>query len=262
MDVPRLLGDFDWEILDCPKGLKAYGRLERKDAACVQARLRGLGFNGHPLQVDLEPKLPRLAVREARTLEARARRDTTAGFEQSQVRMDEEGRFSLTPSALALTIGEAAESKTIVDAGCGVGGNSIGFARAGCRVIAVDNSELRLAHAKHNASVYSVDSQIEFVCGDVIEILPSLHADILFVDPPWGLDYNRKSTSLSDLPLLDSLLNCACSIPNIWLKLPPSFALQSLPCPVSCAQAMFGRAPGDRHRVKFVWVQLETHCRL
>lgn len=215
-------------------------RLPREAAADLLARLRGLGFGG-PLQVDVRPRLKRPAIRAGRTREARARRAGSPGFSRPGVRLDEEGKFSLTPEALALRLGERAAGRHVTDLGCGCGGNAIGFARSGCRVRAVERSTERLAMAAHNARIYGVADRIEFVQGDA---LTAPIDDLGFVDPPWGGAYDKVHTSLDDLPLVNEL---RARSTELWAKLPPSVDAEGLD-----AEAWFGVGEGDRQRVKFV----------
>ena len=39
---------------------------------------------------------------------------------------------------------------------------------------------------------------------------------------------------------------------EVWLKLPPSF--DPAECPWATPVPVFGQAPGDRERVKFLWL--------
>ncbi|MCO4744716.1 MAG: methyltransferase domain-containing protein [Proteobacteria bacterium] len=216
--------------------------LPRERAADVMARLRGLGF-GAELAVYVRPRLKRPAIRDGRTREARARRDSTPGFTNRGVRSDEEGRFSLTPEVLALRLGKRAEGH-VLDLSCGIGGNAIGFARAGCRVTAVDLDGTRLAMAKHNAKLYGVADRVTFVQADARTV--EVDADLAFIDPPWGGDYNKTRTTLEDLPLLADVLDRGRR--PLWAKVPPSFDARTVD---ASAEAWFGEAAGDRHRVKF-----------
>jgi SAM-dependent methyltransferase len=189
-------------------------------------------------------------VRDARTEDARRRRDTTPGFRRPGTRLDDEGRMSLTPEALALAMGREARALgpdvTVIDAGCGAGGNTIGFALAGCRVLAIERDRERLALARHNVQVYGVTDRVRLFHGDATEA-PSLAGDLLFVDPPWGAAYDRVATPPDAFPLLQALLARRGDRP-LWAKVPPSYA----PPAEASAEAWFGEAPGDRHRVKFV----------
>lgn len=252
LDARRLLGDGFELVQDARGGVTAEAVLPGAAAADVSARMRGLGFDGHRVVCEVEPPLDRKLVRRARTLDAARRRDITAGFTRRGVRVDVEGRYSLTPEALALQLGARARGLHVVDAGCGVGGNAIGFARGGATVTAIELDERRLELARHNAGVYGVAEQIRFIRGDATRVVPELDADVLFVDPPWGTDWNRVGTGLDDLPLLAALLPLAAAFDALWIKVPPSFDTHALPN--ARAQAVFGEAAGDRQRVKFLWL--------
>ncbi|KAF8319396.1 S-adenosyl-L-methionine-dependent methyltransferase, partial [Clavulina sp. PMI_390] len=136
--------------------------------------------------------------------------------------LDEEGWYSVTPERIANQIAERCRCDTIVDAFCGVGGNAIAFAQTCERVIAIDNSPVRLALARHNAVVYGVHERIEFILADfptwarsvqsirskgslspnsspVASASPpsSTKIDIVFLSPPWGGPSYISSTSTS-----------------------------------------------------------------
>ncbi len=246
IDPARLLGP----------GVRADGpayvaALPRDEAADVQARLRNVGLGGQVIHVHVTPHLKRSHVRAARTRDARARRDTTPGFTRSDVHLDEEGRWSLTPEVLALAMGAHAEGRHVIDLGCGVGGNAIGFARAGCTVDAIEADRTRAAMARHNAAVYDVSERITVHHADGLALLPTLRADLIFIDPPWGTEWNREQTTADDFPLLGAAL---ADGREVWAKLPPSFDPRTVPG--SIPAGAFGRACGDRHRVKFVWLRV------
>ena len=209
-------------------------------AAAVAARLRGVGLDGRKL--DVQGELPRAAVRAARTDDARRRRQATAGFERAGAELDAEGRVSLTPERLAMAIAHDPPA-SVVDAGCGCGGNAIAFARRGAQVIAVERDERRLRLARHNAQIYGVAGRIRFIHGDAADYLDA--AEVCFVDPPWGTEWNRERTALDDFPLLAAVRGR----PYI-AKVPPSFDTRTTP--EATPKAWFGLADGDFHRVKFV----------
>lgn len=248
MDAGRLLGAGPWTAGDAVWSAD----LLPADAADLSARLRGLGFDGQPVQVEVRPGLSRTLVRDARTVDARRRRDTTPGFLRPGTKVDDEGRMSLTPEVLAVRLGQQAAALLgpdglVVDAGCGAGGNTIGFARAGLRVLAVERDAERLVMARHNARVYGVVDRIRFVVGDALE---HLRPDALvFVDPPWGADWDRSGAEVPPMPLLDAVV---ASGHRWWAKLPPSYPVHRLG---GTADAWFGEADGDRRRVKFVRVR-------
>lgn len=263
LDVRRLLGPTDelegtWALSRGDHGLDAVAALGGTEAADVAARLRGLGFDGRPVAYEVDPPLSRSLVRRARTHDAARRRATTPSFTRAGTRHDDVGRMSLTPELLAMRMAAWARGRRVVDAGCGIGGNAIAFARAGCSVVAIEADADRLALARHNAGVYGVAEKIEFVHGDALALV-SEHRDaaaILFVDPPWGADWPRDRCGLADLPLLAALLPHASGYGELWAKLPPSFETsQVIQAGQGSVAAMFGEAQGDRRRVKFVLVR-------
>jgi SAM-dependent methyltransferase len=258
VDHERLLGPAAWELTSLADGSREARAVLTSDAAAdLGARLRGIGIDGQAIRCTIEPPLRRSLIRRARTEDARRRRVTSPGFERPGVRLDEEGRWSLTPERLALDIARSADRAPIVDAGCGLGGNAIAFARVGCPVVAIEANAERLALARHNAGVYGVRDHIRFIHGDALTHAMRL-ADrraILFVDPPWGEDWKRERCALVDLPLLAALLPIAENgYAALWAKVPPSFATAELPA--ATPEALFGVAEGDRRRIKFVLLRL------
>lgn len=258
VDAARLLGPGEWSLSLRPDGRRlAQAELGVREAADLDARLRGVGLDGRALEVSVEPKLPRAAVRGARGEEARRRRNTTPGFERKGALLDPEGKISLTPETLADAIARRANRRSVIDATAGCGGNTLAFARAGSRVVAIDDDPRRLEMARHNARLYGVEDRILFVAGDARDIVPKASAwldgdAILFVDPPWGAEWDRTRTRLDDLPLLAALrvLAPAANVEELWAKVPPSFEVATFPG--AAAEAHFGAAPGDFRRVKFV----------
>jgi trimethylguanosine synthase len=250
IDAARLLGTTAYER----RGQRCQLTLPADQVADIAARLRGLGLDGQPLVLTCTPELSRSEVRAGRLRDARARRETTPGFTRRDARASGEGRYSLTPEALALALGRAARGRSVLDACCGSGGNAIGFARAGSRVTAIELDAARLEEARHNAAVYGVTDQIRFLHGDARELVATQRAELLFVDPPWGEQYDKRSARREDFPLLSALLaQPLAHYRELWLKLPGSVA--SADFPDAEPSAWFGEAAGDRHRLKFVLLQ-------
>lgn len=116
------------------------------------------------------------------------------------IQMDDEAWYSVTPEKIALHIAKRFDEslgtghKVIVDAFCGVGGNLIQFALHSPynRVIGIDINPERIKMAKHNATIYGVQNQCEFILGDFTQIIHMLayKVDAVFLSPPWGgIDY-------------------------------------------------------------------------
>jgi len=225
------------------------GERSTAQAADLAARLRGLGFGGRAVELDVLPPLPRSAIRAARTDDAKRRRDTTP-LAPARLDLDAQGRWSWTPLALARAIGERAKAqgmRSVLDLGCGAGGNAIGFALAGLQVTAVDLDAGRLQRAKRNAK--RLQASVRFLRGDASDVPQSMRADLWFTDPPWGTDWDRTLTPTASMPLLLTLLERP-GRPPLWAKLPPSTWGSELAD--AEIEPIYGNAPGDARRVKFL----------
>lgn len=53
-------------------------------------------------------------------------------------------------------------------------------------VLAIDIDPRRLDLARHNATVYGVADQIDFLQGDFLKLASRLRGDVVFLSPPWG----------------------------------------------------------------------------
>lgn len=106
-------------------------------------------------------------------------------FDQG-IKMDEESWYSVTPEMIAAHHAYRCSADVVVDAFCGSGGNSIQLAYTCNQVIAVDIDPKKIELARHNAKVYGVADQIQFIVGDFFELAPTLKADVVYLSPPWG----------------------------------------------------------------------------
>jgi trimethylguanosine synthase len=203
-------------------------------ARWLLAHLDGLAVAGGRLRVRTEPPIrpgKRTPQREPR---GQRRRRLFSRWDEG-VRVDDEGLLSATPEALALRIAEGAEG-VVLDGTCGVGALTIAYARQPRvrRVIAVDRDAERLAMARHNAALYGVADRIEWIAGDVLDVLDGLaerDADLLVLDPPWGgRGYDRDRVTLDDLRL-DVRGALARHRGAVVLELPRSFDVSTLPGP-------------------------------
>ncbi|KAL5780247.1 hypothetical protein ACOSQ2_010984 [Xanthoceras sorbifolium] len=111
------------------------------------------------------------------------------------IKMDEEGWFSVTPEPLARHHAVKCGGGIIVDCFTGVGGNAIQFAQRSKHVIAIDIDPKKINYAYHNATIYGVVDQIDFMKGDFFILARNLKADTVFLSPPWGgPDYVKVKT--------------------------------------------------------------------
>jgi 2-polyprenyl-3-methyl-5-hydroxy-6-metoxy-1,4-benzoquinol methylase len=75
------------------------------------------------------------------------------------------------------------KGKKVLEIGCGIGTDTINFARAGAFVTAVDLSEHSIDIAKKRAEVFNLDKAIRFYCGNaehLMEFLPHETYDLIY----------------------------------------------------------------------------------
>ncbi|XP_076899965.1 uncharacterized protein LOC143553973 [Bidens hawaiensis] len=95
----------------------------------------------------------------------------------------------------------------------------------GYHVIAIDIDPKKVEMASNNSKIYGVDSYIDFIVGDFLQLAPSLKGNVAFLSPPWG-GPSYKTTENFTLDLLKpvdgyTLFQVAQTItPNIMMFLP------------------------------------------
>jgi trimethylguanosine synthase len=141
------------------------------------------------------------------------------------IMIDSVGWYSVTPEEIAVHVAKRCACDVIIDAFCGVGGNTIQFAKTCNYVIAVELDPVRLACARHNATIYGVAHKIEFVLGSFMDVLPRAKADVIYLAPPWGgPDYQtaKEFDIETMIPMNGSTLyrQAKSVTPNICYQLP------------------------------------------
>ena len=91
-------------------------------------------------------------------------------FDQGIIIESNESWYSVTPEEISHSNSEFFfknfySESVILDAFCGVGGNTIQFAKY-FKVIAIDIDPRKIEAARHNAKIYNVEQNIEFIVGD------------------------------------------------------------------------------------------------
>ncbi len=154
------------------------------------------------------------------------------------IQIDAEGLYSVCPEALALEIAQKVRASTICDAFGGVGGNAIGFARAGKQVWSIESDASRVRMASNNAAVYGVNQKITFLLGDYFELAPTVPAQAVFLDPRWGGPnyvfkdvFHLQDFSPDGMKMLQTAFS---NYEEVVLRVPRNFALEDL--------NIFGRA--------------------
>jgi trimethylguanosine synthase len=112
------------------------------------------------------------------------------------LKLDEEGWYSVTPENIAVhiatkTISLLGERRPlrIVDAFCGVGGNTIQYAlQENVYCVGVDNDETKAEYTRHNAKLYGCveGKDFEVKHSDFFKVTGLGKVDAIFMSPPWG----------------------------------------------------------------------------
>lgn len=80
-------------------------------------------------------------------------------------------KYSVEPHIPRFAEFEKWSGKRVLEIGCGIGTDTINFARAGARVVAVELSEKSLEIARCRAEVYGMQDRIQFYLGNAEELM-------------------------------------------------------------------------------------------
>jgi len=112
----------------------------------------------------------------------------------------------------------------ILDVCCGIGTDSIAFARAGAIVHGIDTDETRIAIAKHNAGVLDLDIHFEIV--DATQLSPQGY-DLIFFDPARRDSQGKRLFDVEQyIPPLSLIKQW--DAPRIMVKISPGVDLEQL----------------------------------
>mmetsp|Transcript_32965 Transcript_32965/g.57883 ORF Transcript_32965/g.57883 Transcript_32965/m.57883 type:complete len:397 (-) Transcript_32965:2160-3350(-) len=144
------------------------------------------------------------------------------------IKLDESAWSVTTHERIAKKIAQTCSANVVIDAFCGIGGNTIQFARK-FKVIAIDIDCRKLDFAEHNSKIYNVFDNIEFVNGDFLVASENFRGDIVFLAPdmtfdPTGFDlFNHFNPPIRCI--VKAALKCA---DHLLLYLPPNFDPEQL----------------------------------
>lgn len=152
---------------------------------------------------------------------------------RKHLKLDEEALYSVTDQYTADKISKEIKKtfpdiQTITDATACIGGNTYSFSKYFETVNAIELDRLKYDYLAYNLSVLDT-TNVTLWNGDSLSILPNLHQDIIFLDPPWG-GPNYKDKKNIDLYLSDIELSEVCRMIKpysnyIALKVPTNFDL-------------------------------------
>jgi len=147
------------------------------------------------------------------------------------IQLDEEALYSTTDQLTAEKITKdilkfVPAHAIITDATACVGGNTFSFSQAFQTVYAVEKDDTRCKMLEKNMDVLCA-SNVTCISGDALEVCPSLHQDVIFLDPPWGGPEYKQKPHI-DLYLSDVALHSVCEKLAMYtsyfaLKVPTNF---------------------------------------
>lgn len=206
------------------------------DPSVTKRKKRDYGTEDHTM-TEAEKEQKRLALLQTIPAKMRkyfAQRHRLFHRYDEGIQLDEEAWYSVTPEKIAAHIANRfAHLKVIVDLYSCVGGNSIQFAKAGMRVIAVEIDQHKINMAKNNAAIYDVEDRIEFRKGDVFDTLSSLRDQFdenwgIFLSPPWG-GPSYLNQKVFDVSVFKDAIDKAMRVSsNVAILVPKNTSIQNI----------------------------------
>ncbi|WP_188190966.1 class I SAM-dependent methyltransferase [Nonomuraea sp. SYSU D8015] len=149
---------------------------------------------------------------------------------------EDAGRMYFTPHGLEQsTRKEVAEHRarrlagaTVVDACCGIGGDFLALARAGCTVTAVDVDPLTVAVARANAEALGLAGRVTVTVGDAAAVRPEEY-DVLFADPARRTSRGRTFDPLAYSPPWPVVLDLVSRAGRACVKVAPGIPYEFIP---------------------------------
>ncbi|MFI7698432.1 methyltransferase domain-containing protein [Nonomuraea sp. NPDC049480] len=116
----------------------------------------------------------------------------------------------------------------VVDACCGIGGDFLALARAGCTVTAVDIDPLTVAVARANAEALGLAGRVTVAVGDAAAVRPEDY-DVLFADPARRTSRGRTFDPLAYSPPWPVVLDLVSRAGRACVKVAPGIPYEFIP---------------------------------
>ena len=142
---------------------------------------------------------------------------------EAHFKYDKEDLRWATPEVVADYRAARLKCKMIVDLGCGVGFQTLSFAKVCTKVYAIEIDARKIACARENALALGIHN-IEFICGDMLDpaVVSKLQkVDVVFCDPE-RLASEEERTVKSIIPDVDKIL-------DVYGRLTSSIAIEFPP---------------------------------
>jgi SAM-dependent methyltransferase len=116
----------------------------------------------------------------------------------------------------------------VADACCGIGGDLLALAKAGCTVTAVDADPLTAAVARANAEAFGLGDRVTVRVGDAAEVRPEEY-DVLFADPARRTGKGRTFDPMAYSPPWPVVLDLVSRAGLACLKVAPGIPYEFIP---------------------------------
>lgn len=184
------------------------------------------------------------------------RLDLFSRFDEG-IQFDKEGFEASKSEEVAGFLAQHLPGNVIFDAFTGIGGSAIAFAREGKRVVSIEINAERSGMAGHNAGIYGVEKQIEFVVGNSMKIWKQFDFDAAYFDPPWGGVGYEKLDSLRFASFKPNILSLIKTLvaqsKHVAITLPLNFDLNELKQIRRHAHLYFNSQYGKPYCIHCVW---------
>lgn len=117
---------------------------------------------------------------------------------------------------------------TVLDLGCGIGGDLVARGRAGCRGLGVDLDPLTAAVARANLGAFGLEGRASVRAGDAVAQDPKGHAAV-FADPGRRTARGRVFDPEAYEPPLTTVLRLAAMAPSACVKVAPGIPHDVVP---------------------------------
>ena len=147
------------------------------------------------------------------------------------VRSDSAGIRFATPEIVAQYRAKRLKCKRLADISCGIGGQTIFFAKECKMVYAIEIDPEKIEYAKENCRQYGVDN-VKFICADAlsreaIEQIPEV--DIIFSDPARPATEDRRTITNLEPAIPNVIAAYSHITSNFAFEAPPQLTPEKIP---------------------------------
>ncbi|WP_367344501.1 methyltransferase domain-containing protein [Methanomethylovorans sp.] len=150
---------------------------------------------------------------------------------EKQLFSDEDGLRFATPWAVAAYRAKRLKCSSLVDISCGIGGQTVYFARECDVVYAIEIEPAKIKLARKNCRLFGLDN-VEFICGDalsedVIGQIPTV--DVVFSDPARAATEDKRDIYKLTPHIPDVLKAYSEKSNNFAFEVPPQLTPERIP---------------------------------